>query len=167
MGELSRAARGRPLPALERPASAGQILSGYQAIAEDGTVLTGTCLYNRYLTSLSPAAGAAQIKSGYKAYNSAGVAMTGTYGGAQYTTEKPTFSNGKVALPSVVRGRTILAGCITYYYTYGNFYDYHTTDGRTWTHISNGSLTYDPSTNTLDWNERSDLRFVYSVIVYQ
>lgn len=42
MGELARATRGMRLPQLTRPASAGQIRSGYQALDGEGKLITGT-----------------------------------------------------------------------------------------------------------------------------
>lgn len=60
------------LPTLSNPASPSEILSGYEAIGEDGSVVEGEAL------ATASTATAADIMSGKTAYNSAGELLTGT-----------------------------------------------------------------------------------------
>lgn len=64
------------LPALSNPATAEQILSGYQAIDGTGNKLTGTS-NAKVLPSLSNPATADQILSGYQAIDGVGGILTG------------------------------------------------------------------------------------------
>lgn len=62
---------GTKLPTLSNPATAAEILSGYEAINDAGEVVTGTAL------ETASTATAADIMSGKTAYNSAGELLTG------------------------------------------------------------------------------------------
>lgn len=63
---------GVTLPTLSNPASPSEILNGYEAIGEDGSVIEGEAL------ATASTATAADIMSGKTAYNSAGELLTGT-----------------------------------------------------------------------------------------
>lgn len=77
MGSLCVWRSDRPLPELTNPARAAQILNGYQAISQEGELITGTSSAI-VLPSLSKPAGASQILYGYQAINQKGKLITGT-----------------------------------------------------------------------------------------
>lgn len=84
---------GVTLPTLSNPATAAEILSGYEAIGADGEVVTGTAL------ETASTATAADIMSGKTAYNSAGDLLTGTASaGLKVKTGSMTFSKADDSL---------------------------------------------------------------------
>lgn len=94
--KLTGTSTAKVLPSLSKPASASQILSGYQAISASGTKITGTSTA-KVLPSLSNAATASDVVSGKQFINAAGSRITGTMSlqkmeGAIKITQNKTFS---------------------------------------------------------------------------
>ena len=109
MNGRTNAVAGTTLPALSNPAGAGQILSGYEAIGADGSIITGTIpsrgaqtvtpgrsnqtiAAGQYLSGTQTIAGdtdltAGNIRSGVNIFG-----VSGSYEGAEVVTEKISSS---------------------------------------------------------------------------
>lgn len=109
MNGRTNAVAGTKLPALSNPAGAGQILSGYEAIGADGSIITGTIpsrgaqtvtpgrsnqtiAAGQYLSGTQTIAGdtdltAGNIRSGVNIFG-----VSGSYEGAEVVTEKISSS---------------------------------------------------------------------------
>ena len=109
MNGRTNAVAGTTLPALSNPAGAGQILSGYEAIGADGSIITGTIpsrgaqtvtpgrsnqtiAAGQYLSGTQTIAGdtdltAGNIRSGVNIFG-----VSGSYEGAEGVTEKISSS---------------------------------------------------------------------------
>lgn len=96
---------GVTLPTLSNPATAAEILSGYEAIGADGEVVTGTAL------ETASTATAADIMSGKTAYNSAGDLLTGTASaGLKVKTGTLSFtSSGQVQTVACQNAKYVIA----------------------------------------------------------
>lgn len=95
--KLTGTSTAKVLPSLSKPASASQILSGYQAISASGTKITGTSTA-KVLPSLSNAATASDVVSGKQFINAAGSRITGTM-----SSQKMEFVNVEPSMGLTVR----------------------------------------------------------------
>ena len=102
---------GVKLPALTKPATAAQILTGYQAINGEGVLMEGTAG-----KTITKPATAAKIQTGYQAMLADGTVLTGTSGAAYavQTGSLPLQSESSVSVPG-----TILA--VTCYLSNGSY----------------------------------------------
>ena len=108
MGRGIVAKGGKPLPTLTRPAGAAQIISGYQAIDQEGALLTGTSTA-KVLPTLSNPASSSDIRQGKQAVSQSGSILTGTMpSGVIVQTCKVKFTAGTGASISVTTNNGVL-----------------------------------------------------------
>ena len=139
MNGRTNAVAGTTLPALSNPAGAGQILSGYQAIGADGSIITGTIpsrgaqtvtpgrsnqtiAAGQYLSGAQTIAGDTDLTVGNIRSGANIFGVSGSYKGAKVVTEKISSSatSGNRIILDVSKPIKELCGLNFIGYTSGN-----------------------------------------------